>query len=77
MIKVKKDGFYKSTRGVGTISIICELDRKEYDRLKALGSGIENEFDDEIRLGYGLYSCRIYEKYGRCFLAYTIGNSCD
>lgn len=77
MIKFKKDGFYKSTRWVGTTSIILELDREEYDRLKALGSGIENEFDDEIRLGYGLYSCRVYEKYGHCFLAYTIGNSCD
>lgn len=77
MIKFKKDGFYKSTRGVGTTSIIREIDREEYYRLKALGSSIGNEFSDEIRLGYGLYSCRVYEKDGSCFLAYTIGNSCD
>ena len=77
MIKFKKDGFYKSSSGVGTTFITRELDREEYDRLKALGSGIENEFDDEIRLGYGLYLCLVYKKYGRCFLAYTIRNSCD
>ena len=77
MIKFKQDGFYKSSRREFTTSITRELDHEEYDRLKALGSGIKKEFADEIRFGYGLYSCRVYEKDGSCFISYSIGNSCD
>lgn len=77
MIKFKKDGKFSTYHGCGTVSVTRELERDEYERLKALGNAIEDEFDTATRCGYGLYSCSVYESQGRFFLYYTTGSTCD
>ena len=52
-----------------------EITKEEYDI--AQEKGPYGLIDDAIKIGYGAYYARTYEKDGSYFLKFEMGDSCD
>jgi hypothetical protein len=54
-----------------------EITKEEYEKAMESEDGAYCLISDSVKMGYGAYSARVFEKDGKYYLSFRMGSSCD
>lgn len=54
-----------------------EISKEEFERAKEAKEGPYCLISDSVKMGYGAYCAKVFEKDGKYYLTYSCGSSCD
>ena len=59
------------------IDVEREISKEDFEKAKESKEGAYCLISDDVKMGYGAYCAKVFEKDGKYWLTYSKGDSCD